>query len=263
MTRFPAGMYRPGYSLIHDIGALAKLICFFLMLAAVAATDSAAGFAVTLASAAAVVYLAQVGLAAAFSFAGRLAWLFALIILSNALFYAPDEAPFRWWIFAPSLAGFAHGALIAARSLIVLVLCNVLSLTTSPMKLTAGLRRLFSPLRFVGLPAGRIALIISAAIQFIPAFFTDADMIAEAQTARGARFDCKNYFEKASAVLPLAVPVFVAAFRRANELALGLTARGWSADAPYTPCRREKPRAEDAAALIVSAALCALQIVVL
>lgn len=262
MTHLPMSMYRHGYSMIHDIDAAAKLISLALLVAGVTAARSALSCAFALVYVAAVCYLAQIKLSEAFAFAVRLIWLFALIIITNAFFYAPGEALFSWWIFAPSFKGALHGVLIAYRAVLILILCNVLTLTTSPMKLTAGLESIFSPLRFAGLPTGRIALIISAAVQFVPALYADADMIREAQTARGSRFDSLSFFERTRAVPPIIVPVFVAAFRRAETLALALQARGYRPDAPHKAARL-KLGLYDGAALTVSAALCALQLVVL
>ena len=106
-------------------------------------------------------------------------------------------------------------------------------------------------------------MIISVAIQFIPTIFEETDMIRKAQMARGARFDSRNYFEKAMAVMPLVIPIFLAAFKRADELSLAMEARGYRTDVSRAVKKREKLCAADFAALLVCAALCAMQTVVL
>ena len=263
MMRLPTGMYQPGYSVIHGISAAVKLVCMILLMAAIVATDSIPGCLAAITATAAIVYLAQVSAATAFASVRRLAWFFAIILLMNTCFYGADDAWFGWWIFTPSPRGLIRGANIVLRVVLILVLSNILTATTAPLRLTDGMERLLSPLRIVRVPTGQIAMIVSVAIQFIPALFEEADMIRRAQTARGARFDSRSYFEKAKAVMPLVVPVFLAAFRRADELALAMEARGYSTDAVHAEKKREKLGAADWSALLVSTALCALEIVVL
>ena len=263
MMRLPTGMYQPGYSVIHGISAAVKLVCMILLMAAIVATDSIPGCLAAITATAAIVYLAQVSAATAFASVRRLAWFFVLILLMNTCFYGADDAWFGWWIFKPSLRGLIRGANIVLRVVLILVLSNILTATTAPLRLTDGMERLLSPLRIVRVPTGQIAMIVSVAIQFIPALFEEADMIRRAQTARGARFDSRSYFEKAKAVMPLVVPVFLAAFRRADELALAMEARGYRTDAVNAAKKREKLGAADWSALLVSTALCALEIVVL
>ena len=263
MMRLPTGMYQPGYSVIHGISAAVKLVCMILLMAAIVATDSIPGCLAAITATAAIVYLAQVSAATAFASVRRLAWFFVLILLMNTCFYGADDAWFGWWIFTPSLRGLIRGANIVLRVVLILVLSNILTATTAPLRLTDGMERLLSPLRIVRVPTGQIAMIVSVAIQFIPALFEEADMIRRAQTARGARFDSRSYFEKAKAVMPLVIPVFLAAFRRADELALAMEARGYRTDAVHAAKKREKLGAADWSALLVSTALCALEIVVL
>ncbi len=263
MMRLPTGMYQPGYSVIHGTSAAVKLVCMILLMAAIVATDSIPGCLAAITATAAIVYLAQVSAATAFASVRRLAWFFVLILLMNTCFYGADDAWFGWWIFTPSLRGLIRGANIVLRVVLILVLSNILTTTTAPLRLTDGMERLLSPLRIVRIPTEQIAMIISVAIQFIPTIFEEADMIRRAQTARGARFDSRSYFEKAKAVMPLVIPVFIAAFRRADELALAMEARGYRTDAVHAAKKREKLGAADWSALLVSTALCALEIVVL
>ncbi len=263
MMRLPTGMYQPGYSVIHGISATVKLVCLILLMAAIVATDSIPGYLAAITATAAIVYLAQVSAATALASVRRLAWFFVLVLLMNTCFYGPDDAWFSWWIFKPSLQGLIQGANILLRVVLILVLSNILTTTTAPLRLTDGMERLLSPLRILRIPTEQIAMIISVAIQFIPTIFEETDMIRKAQTARGARFDSRSYFEKAKAVMPLVIPIFLAAFKRADELSLAMEARGYRTDAVRTAKKREKLGAADWSALLVCTALCALEIVVL
>ena len=137
MMRLPTGMYQPGYSVIHGISAAVKLVCLILLMAAIVATDSIPGCLAAITATAAIVYLAQVSAATAFASVRRLAWFFVLILLMNTCFYGADDAWFGWWIFTPSLRGLIRGANIVLRVVLILVLSNILTATTAPLRLTA------------------------------------------------------------------------------------------------------------------------------
>jgi len=263
MMRLPTGMYQPGYSVIHSINAAVKIVCLMLLAAAIVATDTIPGYLAAITATAAIVYLAQVSAETALASVRRLTWFFVLIFLMNTCFYGPDDPWVSWWRFKPSLQGLVQGANIILRVVLILALSNILTTTTAPLRLTDGMERLLSPLRIVRIPTEQIAMIISVAIQFVPTIFEETDMIRKAQTARGARFDSRSYFEKAKAVMPLVIPIFLAAFKRADELSLAMEARGYRTDAVHIAKKHEKLGVEDWSALLVCTALCALEIVVL
>lgn len=263
MTRLPTGMYQPGYSVIHGVAPAVKIVCFALLVSAVAATDSFPGAVAAVTVTAAIIYLAQIDLASAFSPVVRMWGLCLLVLAVNAAFAAPEEACMRLWVFAPSLRGLMRGAEIVLRAVLAVLLGNVLVSTTSPLRLADGLERLLSPLGRLGFPTAETALALSAAIRFVPALFDEIDTLRKAQTARGARFDSRNYFEKARAIMPLILPVFVAAFRRAEALADTLEARGYCFCAQRARVRRAELELADYSALLVSAALFALEVIIL
>jgi energy-coupling factor transport system permease protein len=114
---------------------------------------------------------------------------------------------------------------MALRLILLVISSQLLTLTTSPIALTDGLERLMKPLSKVGFPAHELAMMMSIALRFIPTLLEEADKIKKAQMARGADFESGNLFSRAKAMLPLLVPLFVSAFRRADELALAMEAR--------------------------------------
>ena len=162
--------------------------------------------------------------------ATRLGWFFAVIFLMNLCFYGPEDPWFSWWIFRPSMEGLLQGVHVVARVFLLLVLSNLLTICTAPLAMTEAIERMLSPLRYIGIPSDLIAMILSVAIQFIPTLLEETDNIRKAQTARGARFDSPKLLEKGKAVLPLVVPIFLAAFKRADELSLAMEARGYRTD---------------------------------
>ncbi len=230
MNRLPAGLYQPGDSVVHRLDAAAKLLCLLLLLAAVVNTAAPAGYGVWVLLLALLIRLARIPPRTALASAAGLGWFFLLILLMNLCFYAPEQAWVSVWIFRPSSAGLLQGLRVAARVFLLLVMSNVLMVSTPPLALTGAFERLLSPLRFIGVPTELAAMILSVAIQFIPTLLEETDGIRKAQTARGARFDSPNLWEKGKAVLPLLAPVFVAAFQRADELSLAMEARGYRAD---------------------------------
>ena len=116
---------------------------------------------------------------------------------------------------------------MTARLALILVLSNVLTCTTPPLEITGAIQTLLSPLRLVRLPVEDIAMILSVAVQFIPTLLEETDTIRKAQIARGARFESRRLHERAQAMLPLIVPIFLSAFKRADELAMAMEARGY------------------------------------
>ena len=155
-----------------------------------------------------------------------------------------------------------QGAHVLLRVLLLLLLGNLLTATTSPLAMTDAFQVLLSPLGLLKIPVGQIAMILSVAIQFIPTLFEEADAIRKAQTARGARFDSPKLRHKAAAVLPLAVPIFLAAFKRADELSLAMEARGYRGGRGMG--RKKQPAQwQDALAIALCAALCCVHIFVL
>lgn len=263
MMSLPTGMYRPGYSAIHGLDGAVKLVCFILLAVGTAAAKSAPGAVAAVIVTASIIYLAQLPAATALEPLARLWGLLALIIIVNACFSAPENAVVQYRIFAPSLGALISGAGLALRAALIVVLGNVLVATTSPMTLADALRRLISPLGRLGVPTGEISLTFACAIGLIPTLYAEADGVRRAQTARGARFESRSYFEKPRTVLPLAVPVLVAAFRRAETLADTMEARGADCGMMGERSERASLTGADGAALIVSAAVFALELIIL
>ncbi len=139
--------------------------------------------------------------------------------------------------FPAEPGGIRQGAMVVVHLVLILVFCMVLTITTEPMEITHGLEELLSPLSKVGVPTEEIAMILGVAMQFIPVLGEEAERSRMAQTARGARFESKKLTDRAASFLPLVIPVFLAAFRRADELACAMEARGYRG-----PGRRTKKK---------------------
>lgn len=230
MNQLPTGMYQPGNSMLHKMKASIKILCFLLLTIVVVTTDTIWGYVLLFLVSGILICAAKIHLKTAFGFVSRLAWFLTFIFILNTCFYGPENPWIKLWIFAPSFEGLMQGANIVVRVVLMLLLSNVLMVTTTPLAMTEGIEKLLSPLHVIRIPVEQVAMILSVAMQFIPTLFEEADMIKKAQIARGARFDSKRLRDKAGAVMPLIVPIFLAAFKRADELSLAMEARGYRTD---------------------------------
>ena len=210
MREHLTGQFTPGTSILHRLDARAKFFGFLILIAATVCTDAWLGYALLLAVTAAVVAVCGLPLRTALASVARMGWFFLLIFVMNALFFATDDAIWHWWILTLSVPGIVQGAQ-----------------ATPPLEITGAIQTLLSPLRLVRLPVEDIAMILSVAVQFIPTLLEETDTIRKAQIARGARFESRRLHERAQAMLPLIVPIFLSAFKRADELAMAMEARGY------------------------------------
>ena len=135
--------------------------------------------------------------------------------------------------------------------LLLVISSQLLTLTTSPISLTDGLESLFRPLEVIHFPAHEIAMMMSIALRFIPTLMDEADKIMKAQKARGANFETGSLVQRAKAMVPLLVPLFVGAFRRAEDLALAMDARCYRGGAGRTRMKQLKYGRNDALAGLV------------
>lgn len=263
MTQLSSVMYRPGSSLLHGLDAAVKLICFMLLCAAIVLTGTAAGYVAMLIFTPSLAYMARLNVSQATSGVRRLRWMLLAIILLKFLFACPEKAFFRWWIFALSLEGLAMGAAIAIKLSLILVLTATVSATTSSIRLSEGLRTLLHPLSKLKLPADHIALMLGVTMRFVPQLFREADNIRYAQRARGMKFEKQGFFDTARAAVPIAVPLCVSAFRKAESLSVALEAKGYRMDGRGVSVEKIRPGRGDWYALFVCAAVFALQVIIL
>ncbi|HAZ20953.1 MAG TPA: transporter [Firmicutes bacterium] len=263
MRWLPAGRYVVGNSLLHRLDARAKIICLLFLLAIVIGTASVGSYVLALSAIGMIILLSQLPLRHVFGNVGRL-WLFlGTIFLMNALFFDSENALCSWWIFHLSISGIKQGFSLVVNVLLVIILSNVLTLTTSPNEITTALESLIKPLRLLGVPTEDVAMIISVAIQFIPTLMEETEAIKMAQIARGARFESKKLRERALSFVPLVVPIFLSAFRRADELSLAMEARGYRNARNRTKRKKEPFVWQDYMALSACGALCLIQFLVL
>ena len=151
--------------------------------------------------------------------------------------------------------GVVQGLFIVGRLVIIVLATMLVTLTTTPLNLTYGLESFLKPLRLVKVPVAEIAVIMTIALRFIPTLMEESQRIMKAQEARGADFESGSLWRRARAMTPLIVPLFVSAFRRADELALAMEARGYRVGAERTRMHQDPVTARDWLALLFLALL--------
>lgn len=219
------GNYIEGNTVIHKMNPAVKLLIFIAAVIVVAFFKGVYGFIVSLAIITVSIKLSKIHLSCVFGSLKGLTLLLVVVFSMNCLFFYPEKAFFKLLFLTPSVEGAVRGLKITWNIAFAVIMASVVTATTTPTEMTKGIEKLISPLRIIGVPAKDVATILGISLQFVPIFMEEADRIKKAQMARGASFDGGSLLERAKAVLPLVVPVFVAAFRRADELSTAMEAR--------------------------------------
>lgn len=155
------------------------------------------------------------------------------------LFMTPGETLiFSSGIFKITLEGFYMAVKMAVRIILLIIGSSILTLTTTPTVLTGGLEVLLTPLKKIGVPVGVFVMMISIALRFIPTLLDETDKIIKAQTSRGADFEHGNPIKRIKSMIPILIPLFVSAFRRADELAVAMECRCYNSDAQRSSYRQ-------------------------
>ena len=218
MKDITLGQYYPADSVLHRLDPRVKFVGTIVFVVSIFLANSW-GYLICTAFLVSMMLLSKVPIA--YMMKGLKA-IFIILILTVALnmFLTPGEALWQAGVFQITKEGVSLAVRMAIRLIYLVIGASLMTLTTTPNKLTDGLESLFSPLNKVNVPVHEIAMMMSIALRFIPILSEETDKIMKAQMARGADFDSGKLIEKAKAMIPLLVPLFVSAFRRANDLAL-------------------------------------------
>ena len=218
------GQYYQTDSVVHRLDPRVKLIATLLFICSLFVVNQAAGYVVAVVFLALAIRLSHVPFR--FMVRGMRAILFLLVLTFGFnLFLTPGEAVFQVWKLTVTREGITMAVKMAVRLSLLIIGSSVMTLTTTPNNLTDGLERLLKPLQKLRVPVHEIAMMMSIALRFIPILLEETDKIMKAQTARGASFDEGNLLQRAKNMVPLLVPLFISAFRRANDLAMAMEAR--------------------------------------
>ncbi len=218
------GQYFPGESPIHRLDPRAKLVAMICYIVALFLGKWFVSYTLLLLILAAVVKVSTVKPRALVRGLKPVVFILVFTAVLN-IFYTPGQALVSFWIFTITTEGLLHAFFMVVRIVMLITCTFLLTYTTSPLALTDGLESLLGPLKKLRVPVHELSMMMSIALRFIPTLIEETDKIMSAQRARGADFDSGNLIQRAKALIPLLVPLFISAFRRADELATAMECR--------------------------------------
>lgn len=221
------GQYFPGNSVVHRLDPRTKLVLSFAFIFVLFIVQGFLSYLIFGLLVLWVTKISGVPLRMILQGLKPLTFIIALTIALHFLTTRGGVTLIHLWIIRVDSYGVIQGTLLAARLILLVTATSLLTLTTSPIALTDGLERLLSPGQRIGIPAHELAMMMTIALRFIPTLIEEADKIMRAQMARGADFETGGFVKRAKSLLPLLVPLFVSAFRRADELAMAMEARAY------------------------------------
>ena len=218
------GQYFPGQTPIHKLDPRTKLVFVILYIVVLFLAKWFVSYLLVAAFLGAVIWISKIHLSVIFKSLKPLLLIIILTAVLN-LFYSSGEPIVKFWIFKITKEGIFNAVFMALRIMLLVAGTFMLTYTTSPISLTDGLESLLSPLKKIKLPVHELAMMMCIALRFIPTLIEETDKIMSAQKARGADFESGNIFQRAKALIPILVPLFISAFRRADELATAMECR--------------------------------------
>lgn len=218
------GQYYPVDSPVHRLNASCKILVVILYAAALFVANHWYYWGFLTALCLGVILISHIPLHALWR-GLKLVVLFCLIAVVLNIFFYPGEPLWQWGFITVNQGAVSHGLAIGLRLVLLVVFASLLTLTTTPIQLTDGIEDLLTPLRPLHVPAHEIAMMTSIALRFIPTLLDEFERIALAQRARGAKLGQGNLIQRTLSLLPLLIPLFVAAFRRAEELSQAMEAK--------------------------------------
>ena len=219
------GQYYPVSSPVHRLDPRTKILLTIVYIVAVFCAGSLTGYVPVLVYLALVTRLSRIPYPMMLKSLRPLRILLLFTFVLNLFFVSTGEVIVRWRFIVITREGLDNALHFSLRLVFLVLGTSLMTLTTPPVVLTDGLESLCSPLKKLRFPAHEMAMMMTIALRFIPTLIDETDKIMKAQTARGADFTSGNLARRAKAMIPLLVPLFISAFRRAGDLAFAMEAR--------------------------------------
>ncbi len=251
------GQYFPGDTFIHRLDPRTKLLCTLVYIAALFLAKSYISYGVMLLILGVAISVTGIKLSTMFKGLKPLTFIIIFTAVLNLFYNKDGNELFSFWIFTVTDAGVLRAFFMVLRIMLLILGTFLLTYTTTPMALTDGMERLMNPLKKLRVPVHELSMMMSIALRFIPTLIEEADRIMSAQKARGADFETGKLTDRAKALLPLLVPLFVSAFRRADELATAMEARCYHGGEGRTRMKTLKMAGRDFTAIGIFAVLLA------
>ncbi len=251
------GQFSPGNSVLHKLDPRTKILMTLAFIILTFSVSNFYGYALLAIFIISCVKISKVPFK--FVFKGlKPILIFIIITALFNLFLTDGEPLFSFWIFTVTKEGAIFAAFMVLRLIFLIIGTSLLTLTTSPIRLTDGLELLLNPFKKIGLPAHELAMMMSIALRFIPTLMEETDKIIKAQSARGADFESGNLFRRAKAMIPILIPLFISSFRRADELATAMECRCYRGGENRTRLHELKYSKADTIGWVVFLVLCVL-----
>lgn len=246
------GQYYPAQSPIHRLDPRVKIVCTLIFLVSLFVQNSVLGYALAFVFLACMIHVSKVPA----KFIGKglkpIVILLLFTVAMNLFLTRGGAVLFHWGIITITETGLRTSVFMAVRLVLLVAGSSLMTFTTTPNGLTDGLEKLLHPLNRIHVPVHEISMMMSIALRFIPILLEETDKIMKAQIARGADFESGNIIQRARAMIPILVPLFVSAFRRANDLAMAMEARCYHGGAGRTKMKPLKYHYQDRLAYVIT-----------
>lgn len=225
LNNITLGQYFPGTSFVHKLDPRTKLLATLLFIVAIFVAQSPLSYGLLCGFTLLVILVSRLPFAMVLKSVKPI-WIILVLTLCIHVFTTPGETIlYRYSFITVTQEGVVMGTKMCLRLILLLLFSSILTFTTSPIVLTDGIECLLRPFKCIGVPAHELAMMMTIALRFIPTLLEETDRIMKAQTARGADFESGNMVQRVKNMLPLLVPLFISAFRRADDLAIAMEAR--------------------------------------
>lgn len=245
------GQYYPAKSAVHRLDPRVKLICTLLYLISLFLFSSIPGYLVATVFLVCVIHISKVPFSYIVKGLKPVIMLLMITVLFNLFLTRQGDVLFHAWIFTITEGGLRTAVYMAIRIVYLIIGSSLMTFTTTPNELTDGIEAVLHPLNKIHVPVHEIAMMMSIALRFIPILLEETDKIMKAQLARGADFESGNILQRAKSMVPILVPLFVSAFRRANDLAMAMEARCYRGGDGRTKMKPLRYKSRDYAAYII------------
>lgn len=261
LSNITMGQYYPTDSIVHRLDPRVKILLTIAFIVGIFLVHSLWGYALALVFVYFMARLSHVPFKMLMRGLRPLRFILVLTFVLNLFFSGEGTILWQWNFITITHEGLSRAVHYCLRLLFLVIGTSLLTLTTSPVSLSDGLELLLSPLKVIHFPAHELAMMMTIALRFIPTLLEEADKIMKAQMARGADFESGNLLARAKAMVPLLVPLFVSAFRRAGDLAMAMESRCYRGGEGRTRLRVLKLTRADLYASLVMAAFVGLIVV--
>ncbi len=250
------GQYYPALSVIHKVDARLKIIATFLYIISLFLVNSFIGYGFVFLALALTIAVSKVPVKFMLKGLKSIMVIILFTVFINVFTTKGEHVLVSFGWFTVTIEGILLAVKMCIRLIMLIVGSSILTLTTTPIQLTDGIEYLLKPLKRIGVPSHEIAMMMTIALRFIPTLLDETDKIMKAQQARGADFDCGGLIQKAKSLIPILVPLFISAFRRAEELAMAMEARCYHGDENRTRMNQMILKGLDYKAIAVLAIYC-------